>query len=505
MTHKLGLHWIREHPDREDLPHVERMQYRSVKLFGNAWSNADFCHELLAVLPKDAYILARDHPLSEQKEDLWRDPIGTGRRHADEWADKVRTGRYHMPTDRTFFLGINEPDATAGDRAAIDRYTVAFLDRLQAHGLRGGAFNFSTGHPRTVDGTEYSAPDYTVFEDSHQAIVRGHHIGVAHIYGTAAVPLAPGHYDRLRACPWQDVQWVIGEFGIDEHVIGGGPHYGYQVPYAGQLENYVGWLDGAILGINDPRIHSYQVFTYDFSKPWDTFDIHPIRRALESMTWAHAASVPDNTVHIPVVVKPPDSAPPAQPSILDPNVLMAILDIESGAAFGEGGRLVVRFEAHIFKAQLANDDLFSRHFKIAPSQPWAQPQYYRAVEAAPWAEIHTGQQASEWDALNVAQRLNDTAALRSTSMGRPQIMGFNAGRVGYVSARAMFDAFARRADGEAAQVIAFLNYMLSDAELVRAVKERDWRTIARAYNGAGGVDVYAPRLEAAYKKRKSPG
>ncbi len=305
MSHKLGLHWLREHPDRDDLPHVERMQYRSVKLFGNAWDNASFCRELLAVLPRDAYILTRDHPLSEEKDYMWRDPEGAGRHHADQWAEKVRDGRYTLPTDRTFFLGINEPDATKGDRSAIDRYTTAYLDRLAEHGLRGGAWSFSTGHPRTVDGTKHTKADYTVFEGSHQAVVRGHHIGVLHIYGTGAVPCAPGHYDRLRACPWQDVQWVVGEFGIDEHVVGGGPHYGYQHYYAGDLSGYCMWLDEAIRGIGDPRIHSYQVFTYDFSHPWESFDVRPIRAALERFPWAHAAQAEQpETVYIPVVNAP---------------------------------------------------------------------------------------------------------------------------------------------------------------------------------------------------------
>lgn len=267
------------------------MQYPSVKLFEWHWSNRDACHDLLAALPQDSYILARDHPMSEQKQDMWNDPVGTGTRHANEWAMKVASGQVHTPDDRTFFLGINEPDATTGDRNAIDVYTQAFLSRLRVHGLRGGGFNFSTGHPRTVDGTSNSAPDYSVFEQSHRAIVEGHHIGVLHIYGTAAQPLAPGHFDRLRACTWQDVEWVVGEFGIDEHVIGGGEHKGYLASVPSPM-GYCEWLDTAIMGINDARIHSYQVFTYDFSHPWASFDIRPGRDALESYQWRHMSQQP---------------------------------------------------------------------------------------------------------------------------------------------------------------------------------------------------------------------
>jgi murein DD-endopeptidase MepM/ murein hydrolase activator NlpD len=315
----LGLHWIRVHPDQHDLPHIERMQYRSVKLFEWHWSNRDACRDLQTVLPKDAYILARDHPMSEQKQDMFANPVGTGTRHANEWAKKVATGNYHMPTERTFFLGVNEPDATSGDRNAIDLYTAAFLDRLRVHGLRGGAFNFSTGHPRTVDGTGATRADYSVFERSRQAIVAGHHIAILHIYGTTHVPCVPGHYDRLKACPWTDVEWIVGECGIDEHVIGGGNHDGY-LRTMGVGDAYCHWLDQLIMGINDKRIHSYQVFTHDFSHPWDSFDIRPIRPHLEAYNWQHVTIAPAKPVktHLPSVSTPPTQLPVGIPNFTPP-------------------------------------------------------------------------------------------------------------------------------------------------------------------------------------------
>lgn len=301
MTSLLGMHWIRTHPDGRDLAHIERMQYKSVKLFEWHWNNRDACRDLLTVLPQNAYILARDHPLSEQKQDVWNDPVGTGTRHANDWAMKVASGNVHTPVDRTFFLGANELDATSGDRNAIDLYTATFLDRLRTHGLRGGGFNFSTGHPRTVDGTGSTAADYSVFERSRQAIVRGFHVAVLHIYGTAATPCVPGHFDRLKACTWQDVEWVVGECGPDEHVIGGGNHDGYLISMKPNVANLCPWLDSFILGVNDQRIHSFQVYTYDFSHPWASFDTRAIRDALESYDWQHTKQAPPITTHLPSV------------------------------------------------------------------------------------------------------------------------------------------------------------------------------------------------------------
>jgi len=232
-------------------------------------------------------------------------------------------------------------------------------------------------------------------------------------------------------------------------------------------------------------------------KIWATFDTAPI--AGELVALQRRLEEETHTVHIPTVMQPEP-----QGGALDPAVMMAILDVESGAAFGEGGRLVIRFEAHIFKAELGDDALFGRHFRIADNRPWEQPQYWRAVPGEPWTVIHSGQ-AGEWAAFRFAESMDRRAALRSISMGRPQIMGFNHERVGYGSVEQMFAAFADRQSGEAAQIVAFINYMLTDAGLMAAVRARDWRTIAAKYNGSGGVDVYAPRLEAAWRARGAPG
>ncbi len=185
--------------------------------------------------------------------------------------------------------------------------------------------------------------------------------------------------------------------------------------------------------------------------------------------------------------------------IIDPHVALAIMDVEAGGdGFGQESKLKIRFEAPVFRQRLANEQKFHEYFMIADSRPWAEPQFYRRSQVEDWSPIHTGRQASEWGALEVAQSLDTAAALESTSMGIAQIMGFHYQRIGYARASEMFDDFE---DGEAAQIVGFLNYILSDPALIQAVKARDWREIARLYNGAGNVDVYAPLLEKAYRRR----
>ena len=185
-------------------------------------------------------------------------------------------------------------------------------------------------------------------------------------------------------------------------------------------------------------------------------------------------------------------------NIIEPRAAAAVLDVESGGeGFGPGGKLLIRFESHIFKPRLGNDAVFNRHFQHAEAQPWAHPQYFRRSEGDAWQPIHTGGQGTEWAAFELARSLHAEAAYLSISMGAAQIMGFNAQRVGYPSAKTMFDAFGKSL---AHQMVGFFNYILSDMDLYNAMRAHDWRTIAKLYNGTGSVDHYAGLLQQAYDR-----
>lgn len=182
-------------------------------------------------------------------------------------------------------------------------------------------------------------------------------------------------------------------------------------------------------------------------------------------------------------------------SIIDPLVGQTLIKVESGGqAFGPTGKPLIRFENHIFRTKLNNDALFNRHFQHG-SPVWTDHKFRRS-ESEPWQEVHTGSQASEYDAFSLAYALNRQAAHESISMGLGQIMGFNAQRVGFPSAEVMLNAF----ESEANQVLGFINFFLSDPELAQAVRNKDWRTIARLYNGPGNVDNVAPLLESTYNR-----
>lgn len=196
-------------------------------------------------------------------------------------------------------------------------------------------------------------------------------------------------------------------------------------------------------------------------------------------------------------VEPTPTAPPAPipTGIIDPQVAAALIAVESGGqAFGPGGRLLIRFESHIFRGKLGDDNLFWRHFHYNEAKPWTEQTWRADGAAGNWQPIHTGKQADEWKAFEFADTLNAKAALESISMGAPQIMAFNHARIGYPSAEAMFKAFSA---SEAAQIIGLVNFWLSDPELTAAIRRKDWAEIGRRYNGAESAGKL---YEAAYNR-----
>jgi hypothetical protein len=98
--------------------------------------------------------------------------------------------------------------------------------------------------------------------------------------------------------------------------------------------------------------------------------------------------------------------------------------------------------------------------------------------------------------FRAALAADQAATLSATSWGAPQIMGMHAKRLGYGSVQAMVGHFAASAH---AQVLGLARFI--DAHgLASAMRAQDWPTVARVYNGSGQADVYARKLEAAWRR-----
>ena len=163
--------------------------------------------------------------------------------------------------------------------------------------------------------------------------------------------------------------------------------------------------------------------------------------------------------------------------------LLAFISVESG---GRGfcpttGKIMIQFEPHWFK----------RKSPYTPSGKWS----LNGIE----------RQSKEWEAFNSAFKSNPDAAMQSTSIGLPQIMGFHWERLGYTNVGAMWDDFKV---GELNQIKALIKFIETDRRLLKALLEKDWHMVAFIYNGAGyaaqahrlGIKPYNEQMKAAYAR-----
>ena len=183
---------------------------------------------------------------------------------------------------------------------------------------------------------------------------------------------------------------------------------------------------------------------------------------------------------------------------IDVACAVAVLCVESaGKGFEQDNhnRMIIRFENHKLweywgKRQAAT---FNRHFKYDPGKPWLG-HYWRSVESDPWEQFH-GNQPMEWRVLEFARRLDDTAALKSISMGAPQIMGFHFGRVGFASVQDMFEKFS--ADIRH-QIVGLFDFLNASQGMIPALREPDFVKFAGMYNGSGQKDKYGAWIKSHY-------
>lgn len=165
-------------------------------------------------------------------------------------------------------------------------------------------------------------------------------------------------------------------------------------------------------------------------------------------------------------------------------MLQAFIAVESGGkGFGPDGKILIQFEPHWFRKKSS----------YAPSGLWS----VNKVDV----------QSREWAAFNDAFRIDPIAAMESTSIGLPQIMGFHWRRLGYQSVGGMWDNFKL---GIQSQIEALIVFIETDRRLYDAMLNKDWHMIAYFYNGSGyaalahkyGREPYNISLKKAYEYYK---
>lgn len=164
--------------------------------------------------------------------------------------------------------------------------------------------------------------------------------------------------------------------------------------------------------------------------------------------------------------------------------IQAVAEVETpGAAWDDQGRPRILFERHYFR-DLTHGAYNGSH----PDLSGPQGGY--------------GPESGQYPKLARAAMLNENAALRSASWGRFQNMGRYYAACGFASVEAFVDAMV---ESEQRHLGAFVAFIASRGDLVRAIRAKDWATFAQGYNGPNyASNAYDTKMAAAYQRYSPP-
>jgi len=168
-------------------------------------------------------------------------------------------------------------------------------------------------------------------------------------------------------------------------------------------------------------------------------------------------------------------------------VIKAIAKIESsGSGFLSNGKPKILFEGHWF-SKLTKSVYDAKNSGISHKK-WTKKYYKGGV--------------AEYSRYNSAKALDAVAAMKSTSWGKFQIMGFNYKKSGYASVEE-FVRDMHKSEGH--QLNALVNFLKS-TKLDVHLKTKDWAVFAKGYNGPKYAEnKYDIRLKQAYKAYSAGG
>jgi len=162
--------------------------------------------------------------------------------------------------------------------------------------------------------------------------------------------------------------------------------------------------------------------------------------------------------------------------------IKAVASVESnGEGFLNNGQPKILFEALHF-SKFTGGEFDKSHPRVS-SHVWNKELYFGGTR--------------EHERLAEAVALDRDAALKSTSWGKFQLMGFNWKACGYPSLQDFVnDMYA----GEFGQLKAFVGFIKAKC-LQSALQYHNWKEFARGYNGPGyEANQYDRKLARAYQK-----
>lgn len=171
-----------------------------------------------------------------------------------------------------------------------------------------------------------------------------------------------------------------------------------------------------------------------------------------------------------------------------PSIIFAIYQVEGmGVGSLPDGRPILLFERHKFY-QFAKARLGERQ-----AEDWKNK--YPNLCHPTWSQSAYQGEAGEWTRMEKARTLDATCALMSASWGMFQIMGFNFALAGYKDVQTFAQDMILTEKNHLKAVIMFIK---NQPKIFEAMKNSDYATLARLYNGPSyATHGYHTRLRAA--------
>ena len=168
--------------------------------------------------------------------------------------------------------------------------------------------------------------------------------------------------------------------------------------------------------------------------------------------------------------------------------IQAVAEVESrGSGFMADGHPVILFERHVMFRELRKKLGVERALAL-------EVQYPDIVNQKPGGYGPESQQPTR---LERASKIDRECALLSASWGKFQIMGYHWKALGYPSLQGFINAMYH---SESSQLTAFVTFIKIDPLLLKALRDRDWATFARRYNGPGyAANKYDIKMANAYR------
>lgn len=179
---------------------------------------------------------------------------------------------------------------------------------------------------------------------------------------------------------------------------------------------------------------------------------------------------------------------------IEPALLKAVQLVEAAGRDGflADGRPQTLFEGHImykeFHKKFPDRDLdyLCKRFSTVFYPKWDKSKYLGGVH--------------EYKRLELAKEIDEECALKATSWGMFQIMGFNHNLCG---CKDVFDFVHKMSESHEKQ-LELMYYFMNNSGCLKELKEKDWAGFAKKYNGPGyAQNAYDQKLRNAYENFKN--